>query len=147
MDQLLPETRGPVLHEPKTESLTQRYDSLIELYTLADRLLDFTTAELLIDKRWSWSENRSRLSFVCFTLGFWPWIQSRKLPMCWDLDLMAVLELALISIVIFTLELVSELQSYKRPRRDSSVCIRRTRHRRSSRLDQSVKPADDFSTL
>lgn len=70
MDQLLPETRGPVLHEPKTESLTQRYDSLIELYTLADRLLDFTTAELVIDKRWSWSENRSRLSFVCFTLGF-----------------------------------------------------------------------------
>jgi len=34
----------------RDEGGVQRYDYLIELYTLADRLMDFTTADLVIDK-------------------------------------------------------------------------------------------------
>jgi hypothetical protein len=39
-----------VAPNPRMEGGVQRYDSLIKLYTLADRLLDFTTADLVIDK-------------------------------------------------------------------------------------------------
>ena len=39
-----------IIRDPRTEGDVQRYDDLIELYTLADRLMDFTTANLVIDK-------------------------------------------------------------------------------------------------
>jgi hypothetical protein len=39
-----------VILNARMEGDVQRYDLLIELYTLADRLLDFTTADLVIDK-------------------------------------------------------------------------------------------------
>jgi hypothetical protein len=39
-----------VVPNARMEGDVQRYDFLIQLYTLADRLLDFTTADLVIDK-------------------------------------------------------------------------------------------------
>jgi hypothetical protein len=39
-----------VVPNARMEGDVQRYDHLIQLYTLADRLLDFTTADLVIDK-------------------------------------------------------------------------------------------------
>jgi hypothetical protein len=39
-----------VVPKPRMEGGVQRYDPLIELYTLAEHLLDFTTADLVIDK-------------------------------------------------------------------------------------------------